>query len=164
MLPQLDPTWYASQSFWMLVTFCAMFLAVWRLVMPAMRATVDVRRSKIEENIKQTEILKTEAARLLKELDAARASVRENTARLMAQAQEQAQAQTAQSEAEFTARLNEHIAQKEQALKQARESALREVASISGELTDAIVRKIGGITVPADEIRQETASVMEKSA
>ncbi len=164
MLPQLDPTWYASQSFWMLVTFCAMFLAVWRLVMPAMRATVDVRRSKIEEDIKQTEILKTEAARLLKELDAARASVRENTARLMAQAQEQAQAQTAQSEAEFTARLNEHIAQKEQALKQARESALREVASISGELTDAIVRKIGGITVPADEIRQETASVMEKSA
>ena len=164
MLPQLDPTWYASQSFWMLVTFCAMFLAVWRLVMPAMRATVDVRRSKIEEDIKQTEILKTEAARLLKELDAARASVRDNTARLMAQAQEQAQAQTAQSEAEFTARLNEHIAQKEQALKQARESALREVASISGELTDAIVRKIGGITVPADEIRQETASVMEKSA
>lgn len=164
MLPQLDPTWYASQSFWMLVTFCAMFLAVWRLVMPAMRATVDVRRSKIEEDIKQTEILKTEATRLLKELDAARASVRENTARLMAQAQEQAQAQTAQSEAEFTARLNEHIAQKEQALKQARESALREVASISGELTDAIVRKIGGITVPADEIRQETASVMEKSA
>lgn len=164
MLPQLDPTWYASQSFWMLVTFCAMFLAIWRLVMPAMRATVDVRRSKIEEDIKQTEILKTEAARLLKELDAARASVRENTARLMAQAQEQAQAQTAQSEAEFTARLNEHIAQKEQALKQARESALREVASISGELTDAIVRKIGGITVPADEIRQETASVMEKSA
>ena len=164
MLPQLDPTWYASQSFWMLVTFCAMFLAVWRLVMPAMRATVDVRRSKIEEDIKQTEILKTEAARLLKELDAARASVRENTARLMAQVQEQAQAQTAQSETEFTARLNEHIAQKEQALKQARESALREVAAISGELADAIVRKIGGITVPADEIRQETASVMEKSA
>lgn len=164
MLPQLDPTWYASQSFWMLVTFCAMFLAVWRLVMPAMRATVDLRRSKIEEDIKQTEILKTEAARLLKELDAARASVRENTARLMAQAQEQAQAQTAQSETEFTARLNEHIAQKEQALKQARESALREVAAISGELADAIVRKIGGITVPADEIRQETASVMEKSA
>lgn len=164
MLPQLDPTWYASQSFWMLVTFCAMFLAVWRLVMPAMRATVDLRRSKIEEDIKQTEILKTEAARLLKELDAARASVRENTARLMAQAQEQAQAQTAQSETEFTARLNEHIAQKEQVLKQARESALREVAAISGELADAIVRKIGGITVPADEIRQETASVMEKSA
>ncbi len=164
MLPQLDPTWYASQSFWMLVTFCAMFLTVWRLVMPAMRATVDVRRSKIEEDIKQTEILKTEAARLLKELDAARASVRENTARLMAQAQEQAQAQTAQSESEFTARLNEHIVQKEQALKQARESALREVAAISGELADAIVRKIGGITVPADEIRRETASVMEKSA
>ena len=164
MLPQLDPTWYASQSFWMLVTFCAMFLAVWRLVIPAMRATVDVRRSKIEEDIKQTEILKTEAARLLKELDAARASVREKTAQLMARAQEQAQAQTAQSESEFTARLNEHIAQQEQMLKEARESALREVAAISGELTDAIVRKIGGITVSADEIRQETASVMEKSA
>ena len=86
MLPQLDPTWYASQSFWMLITFCLMFLVVWRFVMPAMRATVDLRRSRIEEDIKKTEELKTEAARLLKELDEAQASVKQQTqAMLLAQ-------------------------------------------------------------------------------
>lgn len=53
MLPQLDPTWYASQSFWMLITFCTMFLVIWRFVMPAMRATVDARRSRIENDIKK---------------------------------------------------------------------------------------------------------------
>lgn len=58
MLPQLDPTWYASQSFWMLITFCTMFLVIWRFVMPAMRATVDARRSRIENDIKKTDELK----------------------------------------------------------------------------------------------------------
>ena len=60
MLPQLDPTWYASQGVWMLITFCAMFLVVWRFVIPAMRATVDVRRSRIENDIQETAKLLTD--------------------------------------------------------------------------------------------------------
>ena len=88
MLPQLDPTWYASQSVWMLITFCAMFLVVWRFVIPAMRATVDVRRSRIENDIRETEKLKTEAADLLKQLEQAQASVKAETQAVIARAEE----------------------------------------------------------------------------
>ena len=163
MLPQLDPTWYASQSFWTLITFCMMFLVVWRFVMPAMKATVDVRRSRIEEDIKQTEELKTEAARLLKELEAAQASVKEQTQAALARAQEEAQALTQEMEKEFSARLTRHIAEKEQVLKAAKEKVLQDISTISGDLTKQITRKVAGITVSAEEIKQKTASVMEKT-
>lgn len=163
MLPQLDPTWYASQSFWMLITFCAMFLVVWRFVMPAMRATVDTRRSRIENDIKKTEELKTEAARLLKELEQAQASVKAQTLAALATAQEEAQALTKQMETDFSRRLTAHIAERERTLNAAKEAALQDISTISGSLTDQIARKVAGITVPADEIKQKTASVMEKT-
>ena len=161
-MPQLDPTWYASQSFWMLITFCAMFLMMWRFVMPSMRATVDARRSRIEEDIKKTEELKNEASRLLKELNDAQALVKDKTQKLFIQAQEEAQTLIRQSEATFNDRLSAHIAEKEQALEMAKKAALQDIALIANDLTDLIIQKTAGITASAEEIKKMTSSGMEK--
>lgn len=164
MLPQLDPTWYASQSFWMLLTFCLMFLMMWRFVMPSMRATVDARRSRIEEDLRETEKLKNEASRLLKELEETQNSVKEKTRDLFAQAQAEAQTYTQQTEKDFNARLSVRIAEKEQILESAKEEALRDVSRISSDLASVIVRKVAGLTIPAEEIDKTTSSVLEKRA
>jgi len=81
-----------------------------------------------------------------------------------AQAQAEAQALTQQLEIDFNARLSAQIAEKEQALETAKEIALQDVARISGDLAAAIVPKIAGITVSADEIHQTITSVMEERA
>ena len=162
MLPQMDPTWYASQIFWMLITFCAMFLVIWRFVMPSMRATVDTRRSRIEKDLQKTEELKNEASRLLKELEAEQARVKAQSQAFFAQAQTEAQALIQQMETDFNARLSAQIAEKEQKLEQAKKEALREIARISGDLTGSIIKKIAGITVSAEEIDQTTSAVLEK--
>ena len=164
MLPQLDPTWYASQSFWMLLTFCMMFLVMWRFVMPSMRATVDARRSRIENDLQETEKLKNESSRLLKELEETQRMVKLKTQALFVQAQEDAQSLTQRMEEDFNARLSAHIEEKERLLKTAKEKALQDIADISADLTDSIVQKIAGIMVPEMEIKKTTSSVMEKRA
>jgi len=162
MLPQLDPTWYASQSFWMLLTFCMMFLVMWRFVMPSMRATVDARRSRIENDLQKTEELKNEASRLLKELEETQKSVKLKSQALFAQAQTDAQALTQQMEEDFNARLSAHIAEKEQVLEAAKTAAMQDINRISADLTGLIVQKIAGITVSAEELNKTASSVMEK--
>ena len=164
MLPQMDPTWYASQSFWMLATFCATFLMMWLFVMPSMRATVDARRSRIEGDLQKTEELKNEASRLLKELTEAQENVKRETQSLFAQAQAEAQTLMQQMEADFNTRLATCIAEKEQTLEAAKKAALQDIARISGDLTEQIIKKTTGITVSAEEINKTTASVMEKRA
>ena len=163
-MPQLDPTWYASQSFWMLLTFCMMFLIVWRFVMPLMRATVDARRSRIENDIRETEKLKNEAARLIKELDEAQTLIKTKTQAVFAQAQEEAQALIKQSEANFNDRLSAYISEKEESLKAAKEAALRDVALISADLTSAIIHKTTGIKTSEEEIKKTTSIIMEGKA
>ena len=164
MLPQLDPTWYASQSFWMLLTFCMMFLVMWRFVMPSMRATVDARRSRIENDLQKTEELKNEASRLLKELEETQKSVKLKSQALFAQAQADAQALTQQMEEDFNARLSAHIAEKEQVLEAAKTAVMQDINRISSDLTGLIVQKIAGITIPAEELNKTTSYVMEKRA
>ena len=163
-MPQLDPTWYASQIFWMLLTFCMMFLIMWRFVMPLMRSTVDARRSKIEKDIQETEKLKNEAAALIKELDAAQALVKTQTQAIFAQAQEEAQNLIHQSEADFNTRLSAYISEKEEALEQAKKAALLDIAAISSDLTASIIQKTTGIKTAEEEIKKTTLSVMKEKA
>ncbi len=162
MLPQLDPTWYASQSVWMLITFCAMFLVVWRFVIPAMRATVDVRRSRIENDIRETEKLKTEAADLLKQLEQAQASVKAETQAVIARAQSEAQALMKQTESEFTDRLAAYTAQKERELTESKKAALREIAAVSGALSAEMTQKLARIAVSVEETDKAVAAAMKE--
>lgn len=162
MLPQLDPTWYASQSVWMLITFCAMFLVVWRFVIPAMRATVDVRRSRIENDIRETEKLKTEAADLLKQLEQAQASVKAETQAIIARAQSEAQALMKQTESEFTDRLAAYTAQKERELTESKKAALREIAAVSGALSAEMTQKLARIAVSVEETDTAVAAAMKE--
>lgn len=162
MLPQLDPTWYASQSVWMLITFCAMFLVVWRFVIPAMRATVDVRRSRIENDIRETEKLKTEAADLLKQLEQAQASVKAETQAVIARAQSEAQALMKQTESEFTDRLAAYTAQKERELTESKKAALREIAAVSGVLSAEMTQKLARIAVSVEETDKAVAAAMKE--
>lgn len=162
MLPQLDPTWYASQSVWMLITFCAMFLVVWRFVIPAMRATVDVRRSRIENDIRETEKLKTEAADLLKQLEQAQASVKAETQAVIARAQSEAQALMKQTKSEFTDRLAAYTAQKERELTESKKAALREIAAVSGALSAEMTQKLARIAVSVEETDKAVAAAMKE--
>lgn len=162
MLPQLDPTWYASQSVWMLITFCAMFLVVWRFVIPAMRATVDVRRSRIENDIRETEKLKTEATDLLKQLEQAQASVKAETQAVIARAQSEAQALMKQTESEFTDRLAAYTAQKERELTESKKAALREIAAVSGALSAEMTQKLARIAVSVEETDKAVAAAMKE--
>lgn len=159
-MPQLDPTWYASQAFWMLLTFCAMFLMMWRFVMPSMRATVDARRSRIENDIRETERLKKEAANLLKELEEAQNSVRTKTQEIFSQAQQEAQSLLRQTEEEFNTRLSARISEKEQALETAQKAAFADIENISADLAGSIIRKTVGINASTEEIKAKTSSVM----
>ena len=159
-MPQLDPTWYASQAFWMLLTFCAMFLMMWRFVMPSMRATVDARRSRIENDIRETERLKKEAENLLKELEEAQNSVRTKTQEIFSQAQQEAQSLLRQTEEEFNTRLSARISEKEQALETAQKAAFADIENISADLAGSIIRKTVGINASTEEIKAKTSSVM----
>lgn len=164
MLPQLDPTWYASQTLWMLITFCTMFVIMWRFVMPLMRATVDARQSRLEKDIRKTEEFKTEAAGLQKKHEEQEASVKDQTRALLAQAQDEAQALTKKMEEEFSSRLNAHIAEKEKSVAAAKNEAMQSVQDISADLVKEIAQKLAGVSLNSEEIKEITSSVMEKSA
>ncbi len=163
MLPQLDPTWYASQSFWLLITFCAMFVVVWRFVMPLMRATVDARQTRLETDLKTAEDLKNQAEALLKQYEAAMADVKKQSQEILAKAQEEITASLAQTEKDFDVRLAQRLAASEQQLEAAKAEALQNVRQIATDLTGEITQKITATVPTAAELSDAVDSVLKEN-
>lgn len=122
MLPQLDPTWYASQALWMLITFYATFWMMWKFVLPRMNAVLDERQRRLDDDMKKAESFKAEAENVLKEYKNAMASANERAKSLLDNTQLEIAEYSKRRESEFSARLDERIKNGEDELKKQKTS------------------------------------------
>jgi F-type H+-transporting ATPase subunit b len=60
-LPQLDIETYASQIFWLIVTFIVLYFLVAKIAMPRIAEVLEGRQERIEDDLDKAETLKKEA-------------------------------------------------------------------------------------------------------
>ena len=60
-MPQLDPSSYASQIFWLVVTFVILYLLMWKVALPRVSALLRERQERIDDDLEKASRLKAEA-------------------------------------------------------------------------------------------------------
>ena len=69
-MPQLDPTYWASQAFWLVLIFTLLYLALSKLFIPKIKESIDDRENKIKDDLDEAHKLKALAEKKLKEYEA----------------------------------------------------------------------------------------------
>ena len=65
-MPQLNPEFWISQIFWLVLSFGILFLVLSKYILPKIRDNIELRKSQILENIEAAEKQKIEAENKLK--------------------------------------------------------------------------------------------------
>ena len=60
-MPQLNPEYWLSQIFWLILTFGGMFVILSKIILPKIRGNLESRKSQILENIELAEKQRTES-------------------------------------------------------------------------------------------------------
>ena len=60
-LPQFDPTWYASQIFWLVITFATMFVIFSGLILPRIATILQTRRDRLENDLRMADAASRDA-------------------------------------------------------------------------------------------------------
>jgi len=50
-MPQLDPTYWASQAFWLILTFTVLYISIAKLYLPKIKNNLDDRENKIKDDL-----------------------------------------------------------------------------------------------------------------
>ena len=88
-LPQLDVETYASQIFWLIVTFIVLYFLVAKIAMPRIAEVLEGRQERIEDDLDKAETLKKEAYLVRVEYEKALSSAREKAHEATRRAQEE---------------------------------------------------------------------------
>jgi F-type H+-transporting ATPase subunit b len=141
-MPQLDPTWFASQLFWLLVSFAALYVLLSRVFLPPLMAIMAKRRETVDTDLSLAQGLKGEAetARQLYEKALADARAKSQALLLEAQAQQKHAADEAAraTEEQVAAKLREA----ELAINRKRMELKDSLTPVAAELTAMVVEKL----------------------
>lgn len=158
-MPQLDPTSYASQLFWLALTFIPLFLLVWKVALPRVGAVIEARRRRIAADLDKAAALRDEAAKLLAWYEKTLADAQEKARAELRLAAEEMAAAAAQRHAELGARLAEEVAAAERRIGAAKEEALASIRAVAGEAAAAATERLIGVRPPADALERAVADV-----
>ncbi|MHA1538839.1 MAG: F0F1 ATP synthase subunit B family protein [Alphaproteobacteria bacterium] len=146
-MPQLDPSTFASQLFWLAVTFGLFLLIVWRVALPKIGHVLEDRRERIERDIARAGKVKDEAEQVLQEYERRAAEGRAAAQGLIREETQRAAAEAAADHKKLGARLNEEIAGAEARIAKARKSALGDIAEVAGDIAASAAERLIGVKI-----------------
>ena len=65
-MPQLDPKYWASQAFWLIIIFFSIYMLIDKIFIPKIKNNIDARESKIRKDLDEAKMFREEAEKKLK--------------------------------------------------------------------------------------------------
>ena len=66
-MPQLNPEFWASQIFWLILIFSSLYIIMWKIFLPKITDGIENRKSRIINDLNETQKLKENAEKKLRE-------------------------------------------------------------------------------------------------
>ena len=82
-MPQLDPEFYLSQTFWVILTFGFLFIFLWKITLPRIGKALEKRSVKIYGDLEEAKKLQSEAEEIQNKIDKILKKTNENSKKMM---------------------------------------------------------------------------------
>lgn len=161
-LPQLDTSTYPSQLFWLAVCFAVLYVAMWRLSLPRVGATLERRRLQKDGDLSQAAEWNDEAERIKADYERALARARATAAANVSAAERDISGKIADEQAKFADNARKRFAAAEQNIAKAKADALNSLTDISADTTAEMVQKVAGIQVNKMEAKKAVVTAMQE--
>ena len=162
-MPQLDPTYWASQAFWLIIVFTILYVSVAKFYLPKIKNNLDNRENKIKEDLDAANKFKDLSELKLKEYEKILESSKKEVIKIHLEAKNKLdkdiQTKKESIEKEIENEINK--AQKEIAL--LKKSSILNIQNISKDLASNIIENISGDKLNESSIKAVVEDVSKKN-
>ena len=152
-MPQLNPEFFVSQLFWLVVTFSFLLVFLWRVSLPRIGNILEKRERKINEDLTVAKELQSEAENIQDKIEQQLKQARSDASELIksssASFQDKAQHEITKLEKE----LDEKITDSSNKIEKSKNESLNQIQSQINEITKLTLSKVTSFEVSDDEIK-----------
>jgi len=162
-MPQFDPSSFASQIFWLIVTFTILYLLMARVALPRIGEVLEERSERISNDLDRAEQLRKQSDEVVEQYEAALAKARSEASAILAQTNQEIAAASAERQTEAQRRIDAKVAEAETRIAAARDEAMAQVRDIAVDAARGVAEKLVGQAPSEDRARKQVDAVIEET-
>ena len=146
-MPQLNPEFWVSQIFWLILTFGVLYIVLSKLILPKISANLELRKSQIQENIEAAEKQRQDSESKLKDYDDIISKSKLEAKNIFKEAREKALKSINSKKETLEKQINDEIKKAEQEINLLKKSAPDKINKIAIETSSELVKRLIGAEV-----------------
>ncbi len=147
-LPQLDPTWYPSQLFWLAATFVVLYLCVARSLAPRIGGVLENRDARLKSDLDQAAEMQSQAAKAQADYELSLKSARADAQKMLVEVTTSIKVKTEEKNRELDVSLASKIADSDKQIAAATQKAMASLQPAAAEVSAKVIEIL--LSKPAD--------------
>ena len=143
--PPFQKDTFASQLFWLAITFVLLYVVMARIALPRVGAIIAARRAKIDGDLADANKLKTNADDAMAAYEKSLAEARNRAQTIGAETRDRLHVEAEKNRKVLDDQLNAKLTQAEKTIAETKSQAMAGVRAIAADAAGAIVAKLTGI-------------------
>ena len=161
-MPQLDPTTFVPQLFWLMVTFVLLYLVMWKIAIPRIGDVLQDRQKRIESDLEKAEELKKEAQSVRESYEKLVTNGSNKAQETIRAAREKMAEEASAQHASLTEKIAVQTSEAETRIGAAKNQALANIRSVAVEVAQLATSRLSDQEVPEKDVEAAVSEILDR--
>ena len=151
-MPQLNPEFWASQIFWLILIFSSLYIIIWKIFLPKITDSIENRKSRVIGDLNETQKLKENAEKKLGEYNKIIEDTKKDAKRIIENSKKKLENDINNKKQKFNEEIEKELMTIEKEIKSLKKSSISNINRIAVEISSEIIKQIVETKVNASNV------------
>ena len=161
-MPQLDPEFWASQIFWLILIFSALYLIIWKIFLPKITYSIENRKSKVVNDLDEAQKLKENAEKKLKEYNKIIEESKKEAKKIIEVGRKKLDRDIENKKQKINDEIEKELMTAEKEIKDLKKTSISNINNIATETSVEIIKQIINIEVNRSSVSAIVGDVVKR--
>ena len=162
-MPQLDPKYWASQAFWLILVFTILYISIAKFYLPKIKINLDDRENKIKDDINDANKFKELSELKLKEYEKILENAKKEVIKIHIESKNTLDKDIQKKKVVIEKEIEEEILKAQKEIHEMKKNSLSDVHKISENIALNIIESISGDKLNASSVKAVVEDVSKKN-
>ncbi len=162
-MPQLDPKYWASQAFWLILIFSILYISIANFFLPKIKKNLDDRENKIKEDLDEANKLKNLSEKKLKEYEVILDNSKKEVTKILLESKNNLNKDIQNKKDSMEKEIEKEILKSQKEILQIKKSSIESISTISQEIASDIIEKMSGDKLNESSIKAVVEDISKKN-
>ena len=162
-MPQLDPTYWASQAFWLILIFSILYISIAKFYLPKIKKNLDDRGNKIKEDLDEANNLKSLSEKKLKEYEVILENSKKEVTKILLESKNQLDEDIKNKKETMEKEIAIEVSKAQKEILDLKKNSINSINIISQDIASNIIEKISGDKLNESSVKAAIDDVAKKN-